>query len=111
MTFFTEWNVFHRKNFLPWMTFFLQNEIFFAETNFFVQNEFFSHNDSILKGIRIFFLHINNFIWKIYIYIMTENLVFVKSIHAFFLKYNYFSNSFATFVQPYMGIQFFNGDM
>ena len=43
-------------------------------------------------------LHFNN----IYIYICEgENLVFVKSIHTFFLKFNYFSNILATFEQPY----------
>ena len=31
---------------------------------------------------------------------MRENAAFVKNIHAFFLKCNYFSNSFATFKQP-----------
>ena len=31
---------------------------------------------------------------------MRENLVFVKTIHTFSLKCNYFSNSFATFEQP-----------
>ena len=35
MTFFTEWNVFHRKGVYPEWFFFLQNEFFFAETNFF----------------------------------------------------------------------------
>ena len=35
MTFFTEWNVFHRKSVYPEWFFFLQNEFFFAETNFF----------------------------------------------------------------------------
>ena len=33
---------------------------------------------------------------------MRENLVFLKNIHTFFLKCNYFSNSFATFEQPYV---------
>ena len=49
-------------------------------------------------------LHFNNIYIYIYIYIYIcegENLVFVKSIHTFFLKFNYFSNILATFEQPY----------
>ena len=60
----------------------MQNE-FFLHNDFYLQNEFFSKE--IQKSKKNY---------------MRENVAFVKDIHAFFLKCNYFSNSFATFKQP-----------
>ena len=91
---------------------FLQKGIFFAERIFFLNDffffrndfilyrmNFFSHNDIFWKGIRIFFLQINNFIWKkkknhTYVRKVGHTSEFLFSIYWWTWKTDFFQNLF-----------------
>ena len=71
----------------------------FKRNEYFYRVNFFLTGLNFLKGDRnIYFEYITLFKKK---KIFSEkNKIFVKIIHIFFLKYIFFSNSFATFEQP-----------
>ena len=98
MTFFQN-ELFFQNDFFS----FSWNEISFTKMNVFCGGWILFTEWTFSKGNINFFWQINNFIKKKKDkFYLRENAVFVKNIHTFLWKGNYYSKRFATFDQPYL---------